>query len=63
MFILFLVCLIEQLTSVFINKYYTICQNLIKKRLVGPQKMPSKLCNVGKIHDSNKREFKNTNVN
>ena len=27
----------------FINKYYN------KKRLGGPQKMPSKLCNVGKI--------------
>ena len=49
--------------SVFINKYYTICQNLINKRLVGPQKMPSKLCNVSKIHDSNKGEFKNTNMN
>ena len=33
----------------FINKYYNICQNLIKKPLGGPQKMPSKLCNVGKI--------------
>ena len=49
--------------SVFINKYYTICQNLINKRLVDPQKMPSKLCNVSKIHDSNKGEFKNTNMN
>ena len=25
--------------SVFINKYYNICQNLIKKRFGGPQKM------------------------
>ena len=36
----------------FINKYYNICQNLIKKRLGGPKKMPSKLCklcNVSKI--------------
>ena len=36
----------------FINKYYNICQNLIKKPSGGPQKMPSKLCklcNVGKI--------------
>ena len=33
----------------FINKYYNICQNSIKKPLGGPQKMPSTLCNVGKI--------------
>ena len=30
----------------FINKYYNICQNLIKKRLGGPQKMPSKVCKL-----------------
>ena len=48
----FLVCLIELLTinvfimSVFINKYYNICQNLINRRLGGPQKMPSKLCKL-----------------
>ena len=35
--------------SVFINKYYNICQNLIKKRLGGPQKMPSKLCKLCKV--------------
>ena len=36
----------------FINKCHNIRQNLIKKRLGGPQKMPSKLrklCNVSKI--------------
>ena len=27
-------------------KYYNICQNLIKKWLDGPQKMPSKLCKL-----------------
>ena len=35
-----------------IKKYYNICENLIKKRLGGPQKMPSKLrklCIVTKI--------------
>ena len=36
----------------FFNKYYNICQNVVKKRLGGPQKMPSKLwklCNASKI--------------
>ena len=49
----FLVRLIELLTinafimSVFfINKYYNICQNLIKKRLGGPQKMPQNYVNL-----------------
>ena len=32
--------------SVFIKKNYNICQNLIKKRFGGPQKMPSKLCKL-----------------
>ena len=32
--------------SVFVNKYYNICQNFINRRLGGPQKMPSKLCKL-----------------
>ena len=42
--------------SVFINKYYNICQNLIKKRLGGPQKMPSKLCKL--ISNASKTQLK-----
>ena len=42
----------------FFKQYYNICQHLIKKRLTKFQKMASKLCNVSKVHDSNKREFK-----
>ena len=59
----FLVCLIELLPinvfimSVFlINKYYNICQNLIKKRLGSPQKMPSKLCKL--ISNASKIQLK-----